>query len=179
MRSIYSIEYAEYFVVLCFVMVMMIVHCGFIYSTMSNRVSSQQQMRLQWQYRKGVDWSMSTISILTKDKKKLILWASYQICIIAGTHAPRMPGTFSPPPRVSYPDMRHCKRVTHVPRCAPGSLNSVFLWSRWQWKRSRHSRRMRKPQFCVSGNRPMDVLGILSTNYSPKRARFDILLMLL
>ena len=125
MRSIYSIEYAEYFVVLCFVMVIMIVHCGFIYWTMSNRVSSQQQMRLQWQYRKGVDWRMSTISTLTKDKNKLILWASYQICIIAGTHAPRMPGTFSPPPRVSYPDMRHCKRVTHVPRCAPASLNNV------------------------------------------------------
>ena len=30
-------------------------------------------------------------------------------------HAPGMPGTFSPPPRVSYPDMHHGTCVTHVP----------------------------------------------------------------
>ena len=39
-------------------------------------------------------------------------------------HAPRMPGTFYPPPQVSDPDM------THVPWCMPGSLTSCFLWSR-------------------------------------------------
>ena len=61
-------------------------------------------------------------------------------------HAPRMPGTFSPPPRVS---------VTHVPWCMSGSLTSSFPWSRWRGKHSRHSRRMRNPQFCVSGKRPM------------------------
>ena len=32
---------------------------------------------------------------------------------------------------------------------------SGFLWSRWRGKRSRHSRRMRIPQVCVSGKRPM------------------------
>ena len=36
-----------------------------------------------------------------------------------------------------------------------GSLTSGFLWSRWRGKRSRHSRRMRNPQFYVSGKRPM------------------------
>ena len=30
-------------------------------------------------------------------------------------HAPGMPGTFSPPPRVSDPDMHHGTCVTHVP----------------------------------------------------------------
>ena len=30
-------------------------------------------------------------------------------------HGPGMPGTFSPPPRVSDPDMRHGTCVTHVP----------------------------------------------------------------
>ena len=30
-------------------------------------------------------------------------------------HAPGMPGTFSPPPRVSKPDMHHGTCVTHVP----------------------------------------------------------------
>ena len=77
-------------------------------------------------------------------------------------HAPAMPGTFSPPPRVSDPDMHHGTCVTHVPWCMLGSLTSVFLWSQWRGKRSRHSRRMRKRQFYVSGKRPMSYSGILS-----------------
>ena len=50
--------------------------------------------------------------------------------------------------------MHHGTCVTHVPWCMPGSLTSGFLWSRWRLgrgKRSRHSRRMRNPQFYVSG----------------------------
>ena len=66
-------------------------------------------------------------------------------------HAPAMPGTFSPPPLVSDPDMHHGTCLTHVPWCMPGSLTSDFLWNRW---RGKHSRRMRNPQFCVSGKRP-------------------------
>ena len=57
------------------------------------------------------------------------------------------PGTFSPPPRVSDPDMHHGTCVTHEPWWMPGSLTSGFLWSRWRGKRSRHSRRMRNSQF--------------------------------
>ena len=64
-------------------------------------------------------------------------------------HAPGMPATFS------NPDMPHGTCVTHAPWCMPGSLTSGFLWSRWREKRSRHSRRMRNPQFYVSGKRPM------------------------
>ena len=48
------------------------------------------------------------------------------------THAPGMPGTFSPPPPVSDPDMHHDTCLTHVPCCMPGSLTSGFLWSRWR-----------------------------------------------
>ena len=70
-------------------------------------------------------------------------------------HAPGMPGTLSPPPRVSDPDMHHGTCVAHVPWCMSGSRTSGFLWNRWQAKRSRHSRRMRNPQFCVSGKRPI------------------------
>ena len=70
-------------------------------------------------------------------------------------HAPGMPGTFSPPPRVGDPDMLHGTCVTHVPWCMPGSLTSGFIWSRRRGKRSRHSLRMRNPQFYVSGKRPM------------------------
>ena len=70
-------------------------------------------------------------------------------------HAPGMPGTFSPAPWVSDPDMHQGTCVTHVPCCMPGSLTSGFLWIRWRWKRSWHSRRMCIPQFYVSGKRPM------------------------
>ena len=66
-----------------------------------------------------------------------------------------MPGTFSPPPWVSDPDMLHGTCVTHVLWCMPGTLTSGFLWSRWRGKRSRHSRRMRNPQFYVSGKKLM------------------------
>ena len=45
-------------------------------------------------------------------------------------HAPGMPGTFSPPPRISDSDMHHGTCVTHVPWCMPGSLTCGFLWSR-------------------------------------------------
>ena len=70
-------------------------------------------------------------------------------------HAPGMPGTFSPPLQVSDSDMHHGTCVTHVPWCMPGSLTSGFLWNRWRGKYSQHSRRMRNPQFYVSGKRPM------------------------
>ena len=68
-------------------------------------------------------------------------------------HALGISGTFSPPPQVSDPDMHHGMCVTRVPWCIPGSLTSGFLWSRWRWKRSRRYRRMRNPQFYVSGKR--------------------------
>ena len=45
-----------------------------------------------------------------------------------------MAGTFSPPQRVSDPDMHHGTCVTHVPWCMPGSLTSGFLWSRCRGK---------------------------------------------
>ena len=67
-------------------------------------------------------------------------------------HAPGMPGTFSPPPRISDPDIHHGACVTHVPWCMPGWLIKGFIW-RWRGKRSRYSRRMRNPQFYVSSKR--------------------------
>ena len=70
-------------------------------------------------------------------------------------HAPGMPGTVSPPPRVSDPDMHHDTCVTYVPWCMPGLLTSGFLWSRWRWKPARHSRCMRNTQFYLSGKRPI------------------------
>ena len=75
-------------------------------------------------------------------------------------HAPGMPGTFSPPPPVNDPDMYGGTCVTHVPWCMLGSLTGGFLWSRWCGKRSRQSRRMRNPQFYVSGKRPIVTITI-------------------
>ena len=88
-------------------------------------------------------------------------------------HAPGMPGTFSPPPRVSDPDMHHGTCVTHVPWCMPGLLTSGFFWSRWRGKRSRHSRRMRNPQFYVSGKRSMGqyygkLLHVMTSTWNPQ-----------
>ena len=70
-------------------------------------------------------------------------------------HAPGIPETFSPPPRVSDPDMHHGMCMMHVPWCMLGSLTDGSLWSRWREKRS-HSPRMRNPQFTISGKRHMD-----------------------
>ena len=82
-------------------------------------------------------------------------------------HAPRMPGTFSPPLGVSDPVLHHGTGVTHVPWCMSGSLTSGLLWSRWWGKRSRHSRRMHNPQFYVSGRSPCLVLWNLHLDISP------------
>ena len=78
-------------------------------------------------------------------------WVPNQIRKLRVVHAPGMPGTFSPPPRVSDPNMQSDTSVTHV----PWSLTSSFLWTHWRRKRSRHSPRMRNPQFFVSGKRLM------------------------
>ena len=81
--------------------------------------------------------------------------ALVRIVTLLVAHAPGMPGTFSPPPRFSDPNMHHGTCVTNVPWCMPGSLISGFLWSRWRGKRSRLSRRMRNPLIYVSGKGPM------------------------
>ena len=70
-------------------------------------------------------------------------------------HAPGMPETFSPPPRLSDPDLHHGTCAVHVPWCMPGSLTSDYLWNLWRGKGSPHSRRMRNPQMYVSGKRSM------------------------
>ena len=82
-------------------------------------------------------------------------WASCQISKIAGCACAGNAGNVFPPSRVSNPDMHHDTCVTHLPRCMSGSRTNGFLWSVWRGKRPRHSRRMRNPQFYLSGKRPM------------------------
>ena len=76
-------------------------------------------------------------------------------------HAPGMPGTFSPPPiqrklLVSDPGMHQGTCVTHVPWCMWGIADLG-----WRGKRSRHSRRMRSLQCCVSGKRHIAKAGTI------------------
>ena len=79
----------------------------------------------------------------SNDNVKILPWASCQIRKIAGCACAGNAGNVFP---------------ATVPWCRPGSLTSGFLWSRWRGKRSRHSRRMRKPQFYVSGKRPTGII---------------------
>ena len=76
----------------------------------------------------------------------LKLWAA---------HAPRMSGTFSPPPSsketASYRP-RHASR--HV-RPARAVMHVRIANPRWRGKRSRPYQRMRNPQFYISGKRPI------------------------
>ena len=58
---------------------------------------------------------------------------------------------FQRKPLVSDPGMHHGTCVTHVPWCM-----SEPLTPRRRVKRSRHTRRMRNPQFYVSGKRPVE-----------------------
>ena len=90
--------------------------------------------------------------------------ASCPTCRIAGSACAGNVGTFSPPPRVSDPDMHHGTCVTRVPWCMPGSLTSSFVWNRWRGKRSRHYRCMRNQQFHVPGKRPMGYDTIAGSN---------------
>ena len=53
-------------------------------------------------------------------------------------------------PLVSDPGMHHGTCVRHVPLCMSASLTRGD-----GGKRSQHSRRMRNPQFCISGKRPI------------------------
>ena len=82
-------------------------------------------------------------------------WPLNRYAKLRVAHAPGMPGTVSPPSRLSDPYLHHGTCVTHVPWCMPGSLTSGFLWCGCRGKRSRHSRLMRNPQMSVSGKRPI------------------------
>ena len=69
-----------------------------------------------------------------------------------------MLGTFSPPLRVSDPNMQHGTCVTHVPWCMPGSQSNGFLWRRLRGKRFRHSRACVIHTFAYLARSPLDIL---------------------
>ena len=82
-------------------------------------------------------------------------------------HSPGMPGTLPRHRRLPIPTCIMARAVTHVRWCIPGSLTHGFLWRRWRGKLSRHSRRMRNPQFYVSCKRPILRRQANRQNYIP------------
>ena len=105
-----------------------------------------------------------TNNLNTSETGELEAWASCPTGKIACAHAPGMPGTFSPPPRVSDPDMHHGTCVTPVPWCMPGSLNSGFLWSRRRGKTFPAFPAHAILQFYQSGKRPMEAYHMTREN---------------
>ena len=79
--------------------------------------------------------------------------ARYVILQVA--HATGMSGTFSPPPTSKE---TASKRSRHASRHMPDACAVMHVGIAnppWRGKRSQYSRRMRNPQFHVSGKRPM------------------------
>ena len=88
-----------------------------------------------------------------------IPWASWQIRKHSGCR--ECSECFPNHCKLAIPACIMAPAVTYVPWCMPGSLSRGFLWRRRCGKRTRHSRRMRNPQFYVSGKRPMETFSSL------------------
>ena len=74
-------------------------------------------------------------------------------------HAPGMSGAFSPPPTSKGTASKRSRYASRHVRHARAVMHVGIAISLWRGKRSRHSRHMRKPQFYVSGKRP--ITGVL------------------
>ena len=102
----------------------------------------------------------------TEGHYKSIIWVHVPLARyvkLQVADAPGMSGTFSPvtagkPSRHPSRHVRNAGAVMHAGR---------FLLSRWRGKRSRHSRRMRNPQFYVSGKRS------ITKNSQPKQRKAE------
>ena len=115
----------------------LISHCSFIWHRGTYQVNTNQQITC------GVGMSgyicIRCHLALTGNGFTLLYGPLAEYVTSWVAHAPGIPGTLSPPTRVSVPDMHH---------------GTCSLGSRWWGKRSRHSRRMRNLHFYVSGKRP-------------------------
>ena len=84
---------------------------------------------------------------------KEALWASYQIRKIAGCAYAGNAGNVFP-----ATDFKGNRQLA-IPACITArewrTCRDACRDQRWWGKRSRHLRRMRNPQYCVSGKRPM------------------------
>ena len=70
-------------------------------------------------------------------------------------HATGMPETFSPPPTSKETASQRSRHASRHVRHARAVMHVGIANPRWRGKRSRHSLRMRNPQFYASGKRPI------------------------
>ena len=70
-------------------------------------------------------------------------------------HAPRMSETFPPPPTSKETTSSRSCHASRLGRHARALMHGGIANPRWRGKLSRHSRRMRNPQFYVSGKLPI------------------------
>ena len=78
-------------------------------------------------------------------------------------HAPGKPGIFSPPPTSKETTSQRSRHASRHVRRARTVVHVGIANPRWRGKRSRHSRRMRNPQFYASGKRPAHGFAVLHT----------------
>ena len=85
----------------------------------------------------------------------IVPWASYQIRKIVGCACAGMPGASSPQPISKKPLFSKAPHASRCMRHARALIHVGIAKPQWRRKRSRHSRRMRNHQFCVSAKRTM------------------------
>ena len=108
-------------------------------------------------------WRPFCLGFVSVDQRHYSNWSARfrQIAVLVGlinnafTHAPGMPGTFSPL-RTSKETARYWSRHAsrHV-RQACAVMHVGITNPRWRGTRSRHSQHMRNPKFFESGKRPI------------------------
>ena len=100
----------------------------------TNYLQSIQYLSIQWTKLHTIPWELwFLVGITYRNTEYPHNWCNGPLTRNVKLRVRRrrgMRGTFSPPPRVSDPDMHHGTCVMHVPWCMPGSPTSGFLWSR-------------------------------------------------
>ena len=86
-------------------------------------------------------------------------------------HASGMPGTFSPPPTSKETASWRSRHASRHVRLARAVMHVGIANPRWREKRSRHSRRMRNPQFYLSVQRTIVIRRIHPAVFSTLTTR--------
>ena len=76
-------------------------------------------------------------------------------------HEPEMPGTFPPSPTSKETTSKRSRHASRHARHAHAAMHVGIVNTQCRGKYSRQSRRMRNPEFYVSGKRPMGQRGYL------------------
>ena len=125
MTQFYSIRVILFMCVLVSIFVLSTCLCMLFVSNLDIRLELVYMCSVQIWSKPNHSFSFNKLSHLISSHGLLAWYVKLRVA-----HAPWIPGTFSPPPRVNDPDMHHGTCMTHVPWCMPGSLTSGFLLSR-------------------------------------------------